>query len=130
MNDSTATRSPQGWKPAVHERRRVPRQRCSWPVTMATNHGARRATAANIGSRGLLLHLRSDEAPEPGVPVRIVVHVPPAHQDRGAYFQYRAEGTGRVVRHEPGGAPELPVCGVAVAFDRPLELRETFVGLP
>jgi hypothetical protein len=113
------------------ERRRSPRRRFAWPIVARFGGGEPvRSSTANIGAGGVLFHVPNDRAPEPGTPVDVVLHVPPSFQDRVAYYQYRAEGSGRVVRVEDAGAPDVPVRGVAVEFDRPVHLLETFVGLP
>jgi hypothetical protein len=130
MRPSSVNAVPRSGDGPQPERRRSPRLEYCWPITVETPAGRSiRASTRNLAARGVLFHVDEEAAPRLGDRVRVVFHVPPAHQDREAYFQFRAEGDGRVVRLEAGGTPSLPVRGVAVEFDAPLALLESFVGL-
>jgi len=102
-----------------------------WPITIeAAGREALHASTRNLAARGVLFDLPPTTALDPGARVRIVVHVPPAHQDPDAYFQFRVHAVGRVVRVEASGSTEIPMRAIAVAFDGPAALVESFVGIP
>jgi hypothetical protein len=119
--------------PERTERRANPRLRIHYPVETTIHDeveaGATRALTSDLGARGLYFRTFSWDGLRVGQRVAIRVTVPHSLQDgaREVRLHMRTKGTvlriervrGRAALNEDG----IPLVGVALEFERPLEFR-------
>ena len=110
------------------ERRRSPRQKIALPIHFLNPDFGRgrpilEATTTNVSAGGFYVQCSPSEPLDVGIAVAVRILVPDARIDRYSYVKFNLRGTGRVVRVEPRGNVDVPLAGVAVAFDRHLEFE-------
>jgi hypothetical protein len=114
------------------ERRRYPRQNIALPIELRSVDVSKRrplleATTSNISASGLYVHCSLPEPPAPGTRVAVRVFVPDARIDRYSFVKFNLKGLGTVVRIDARGTEEVPLCGLAVAFDQHLEFENFMI---